>query len=229
MLYNNAPADGSLRISINGAHYDFLIEGSPQIVTVSGLEPTGLPTDVTASFSANANCMRTEPNMYIAPDCGVGQPCDIFGFTVANISDCIGQTQTYRICFDIQGIRLPETLPQDAKVVINGDEIPLNQISYFPTADRQSAMLCANALVGDGRIVDVYIQLDDRCSQFEARLYTAPNCGDPTPGEDPDDECDITLLEAIQSTCEGDGRYSQEIKVYYNDPPSTGQIAYRDQ
>jgi hypothetical protein len=46
----------------------FPITGSPQIVKLTGLNPNGMPVDVTASFSDLPDCENTEYALFMAPD-----------------------------------------------------------------------------------------------------------------------------------------------------------------
>lgn len=222
VTYENAPPTGSLRISINGTHHDFPITASPQTETITGLIPGGLPTDVTASFTDNTNCQRTEPDMFVSPDCGIAQPCDIFDIEVFEMSGCNPETNTYDICFEAIGIRLPVNRNDpDFKVIIGGRE-------YTPgftdgNGSGTGTLVCVNDVPADGREKDVFIQLTARCSKYVRRLYTAPMC-EPD-DEDDDDRCDMLSIAATQSYCDGDGTYTQRFELRYNDAPQSGQIA----
>jgi hypothetical protein len=71
ITYENAPAAGTLDVSIDGEVTSFPIGTSPQIVNVFGLPPTGVGVDVSASFSANPACQLAVVDLYEAPDCGI--------------------------------------------------------------------------------------------------------------------------------------------------------------
>ncbi|MFM1930847.1 MAG: hypothetical protein RL226_150 [Bacteroidota bacterium] len=64
VVYTNAPASGSLLV--NGQ--SFTISGSPQIVTLTNLNSSGLPVDVSASFSADPSCNLTLSALFDAPE-----------------------------------------------------------------------------------------------------------------------------------------------------------------
>ena len=71
VTYVNAPAAGTLNVSIDGVVYPFAITASPQTVNVFGLPPTGVGVDVSASFSDNPACQLAVNDLYEAPDCGL--------------------------------------------------------------------------------------------------------------------------------------------------------------
>lgn len=71
VTYENAPAGGTLDVSIDGAVTSFPISSSPQTVNVFGLPPTGVGVEVSASFSENPSCQLTVADLYDAPDCGL--------------------------------------------------------------------------------------------------------------------------------------------------------------
>jgi len=69
VTYANPPASGTLKVlasSLLNAQ-DFPITGSPQMVTLTDLPADGNPVDVTASFSADPVCLRTETALFTAP------------------------------------------------------------------------------------------------------------------------------------------------------------------
>lgn len=63
VTYTMAPATGGL--IVNGQA--FVIGASPQTVTLTGLPSNGLPTNITAYFSADTACFRTENALFNAP------------------------------------------------------------------------------------------------------------------------------------------------------------------
>jgi|GEM_PF-2142355 len=63
VTYTTAPSTGGLLV--NGQA--FPIGSSPQTVNLTGLSSNGLPTDVTASFSADTTCFRVENALFNAP------------------------------------------------------------------------------------------------------------------------------------------------------------------
>jgi hypothetical protein len=71
VTYDNAPAAGTLDITIDGAVSSFAIGTSPQTVNIFGLPPTGVDVDVTASFSEDPSCELVVNGLYEAPDCGL--------------------------------------------------------------------------------------------------------------------------------------------------------------
>jgi hypothetical protein len=72
VTYSNAPATGTL--NVNGQ--SFAIGASPQTVTMSNLVADGNPVNVTASFSADAGCTKSETALFTAPPaCSSPQAC----------------------------------------------------------------------------------------------------------------------------------------------------------
>ncbi|MDA8979954.1 T9SS type A sorting domain-containing protein [Chitinophagales bacterium] len=63
VTYSTAPTTGML--NVNGQM--FAITGSPQTVTLTGLNSDGLSVDVIALFTANAACTYSENNVFTAP------------------------------------------------------------------------------------------------------------------------------------------------------------------
>ena len=71
VTYSDQPASGNL--VVNGQ--SFAITSSPQLVTLTGLPADGNPVDVTASFSADPICPRTETALFTAPgNCSFNTP-----------------------------------------------------------------------------------------------------------------------------------------------------------
>jgi hypothetical protein len=71
VTYANAPAAGTLDVTIDGTLFSFAITSSPQTVNAFGLPPTGVDVDVTATFSADPACQLIVNALYEAPDCGL--------------------------------------------------------------------------------------------------------------------------------------------------------------
>lgn len=63
VTYSNPPGAGNL--TVNGQN--FAITASPQTVTLTGLTANGANVNVTASFSADGACTRTENALFAAP------------------------------------------------------------------------------------------------------------------------------------------------------------------
>jgi len=71
VTYENAPAAGTLDVTIDGTLFSFVITASPQTVNAFGLPPTGVDVNVTASFSDDPACQLVVNGLYEAPDCGL--------------------------------------------------------------------------------------------------------------------------------------------------------------
>ena len=70
--YTNEPTNGTLDV----LGQSFSITSSPQTVTVTNLQGDGQSVDVTAAFSADANCTLTIFDLYTAPACGCSVAID---------------------------------------------------------------------------------------------------------------------------------------------------------
>lgn len=85
VTYSTPPASGQL--TVNGQN--FAITGSPQTVTLTGLNANGNSVNVSASFTANPGCSLTQSALFTAPEsCAVVDPCA--GVTVSGSAsyDC---------------------------------------------------------------------------------------------------------------------------------------------
>ena len=85
IVYNNEPPAGSL--VVNGQ--SFPLTGSPQTVTLIGLDSDGLAVDVTATFSDNLTCPFTASSVFTAPV--ACQPMANIG-TITPTTYCAGET-----------------------------------------------------------------------------------------------------------------------------------------
>ncbi len=92
VTYENAPETGNL--VVNGV--SFPITGSPQSLSLTGLNSDGADVDVTVSFSENPDCSLTLPALFTAPEsCCVLLRLDEVNpatktVTVRNVADCEG-------------------------------------------------------------------------------------------------------------------------------------------
>jgi hypothetical protein len=71
VTFENAPATGTLDVTIDGEVFSFAIGTSPQTVNAFGLPPTGVGVNVTASFSDDPTCQLVANPLYESPDCGL--------------------------------------------------------------------------------------------------------------------------------------------------------------
>lgn len=83
VTYSTPPATGML--NVNGQM--FTITGSPQTVTLTGLNSDGAPVNVTALFTANAACTYSENAVFTAPATCLCPTISVNVTTVAN-SNC---------------------------------------------------------------------------------------------------------------------------------------------
>lgn len=70
IYYSNPPADGHLLVELNDNdnYLEFDITGSPQTITLEGLESDGEYVDVEVKFSRDRDCRRSERDVFRAPE-----------------------------------------------------------------------------------------------------------------------------------------------------------------
>ncbi len=92
VTYENAPETGSL--VVNGV--SFPITGSPQAVSLTGLNSDGISVDVEVAFSENLDCSLSAPALFTAPEscCVLLRLAEVNPeaktVTVRNVADCEG-------------------------------------------------------------------------------------------------------------------------------------------
>ena len=118
ITYENAPETGNL--VVNGV--DFPILGSPQLVSLSGLNSDALSVDVDVHFSENPDCAWSAPSLFTAPS-----PCctrlrlsavDPVAktVTVLNVSDCEGGFEGQTFKSNNVNVALTDLLPADTTI-----------------------------------------------------------------------------------------------------------------
>ena len=118
ITYENAPETGNL--VVNGV--DFPILGSPQLVSLSGLNSDALSVDVDVHFSENPDCAWSAPSLFTAPS-----PCctrlrlsavDPVAktVTVLNVSDCEGGFEGQTFKSNNVDVALTDLLPADTTI-----------------------------------------------------------------------------------------------------------------
>lgn len=70
VTYSNAPATGTLNVTLNGELFTYAITSSPQTVNAFGLPATGTGVDVVVNFSDDPSCELAIDDWFTAPDCG---------------------------------------------------------------------------------------------------------------------------------------------------------------
>ena len=118
ITYENAPETGSL--VVNGE--SFPISGSPQLISLSGLNSDAMAVDVDVHFSENPDCAWSASGLFTAP-----APCctrlrlaevnpEAKTLTVLNISDCDGGFQGQKIKSNNVEVALADLLPSDTTI-----------------------------------------------------------------------------------------------------------------
>ena len=164
VTYAAAPGSGTLDVTIDGITVNAPITGSPQTVTVSGLNADGASKDVSAAFSADGACSLNAANVFVAPvACG----CGITSITDAGtgVMDCVGATYDYEVVVAYENAPGSGTLNLSAGT---------GSASVAITGSPQTVLI--TGLTADGNAVNVSASFsaDPGCSATANALFTAP-------------------------------------------------------
>ena len=159
VTFSNPPASGNL--VVNGQ--SFAIGTSPQSVTLTGLVADGAAVNVTASFSAEPACSRTQNSLFTAPANCTPQPCSIGDLAAGTQTACNPATNTYTQVVVVTFANPPTS----GNLVVNGQ-------SFAIGTSPQSVTL--TGLVANGAAVNVTANFlaQTTCSRTENALFTAP-------------------------------------------------------
>ena len=195
--YTNAPSNGTL--DVEGQSFPFTT--SPTVVTLTNLVADGLPTSITALFSASNTCSLTVNSLYTAPTCP-NPACAITNVAFLGASTCAADG-TYMARISVAYTNEPASGLLD----VNGQTFPIG-------ASPQTVVL--SGLVGDGLPVNIaaLFSADPACSTNISALFTAPLC--PT--------CAITNIAFVSSTvCDpGLQTFSADVVVSFTNAPAGG-------
>jgi hypothetical protein len=208
VTFANAPATGNL--VVNGQN--FTIGTSPQTVTLTGLVANGAAVNVTASFSANTTCSRTENALFTAPaNCEV-QPCSISDLAAGTQTGCVPATNTYTQQVIVTFANAPAT----GNLVVNGQTFTIG------TSPQTVTLTGLNANGGAVNVTAAF-SANTSCSRTENALFTAPASCAPV--------CGISDLAAgTQTGCvPATNTYTQEVIVTFANPPATGNLVVNGQ
>ena len=163
VTYSAPPASGSL--DVNGQ--SFTIGTSPQMVTLMNLVADGNPVNVTAVFSADAGCTKTETGLFTAPAACPPPPpsCSISAISAGTQTSCVNNLYTQEV------IVTYSNAPASGTLDVNGQ-------SFAITGSPQTVTL--SGLSADGLVVDVTAAFSDDagCTKTETGVFTAPGpCG----------------------------------------------------
>ena len=118
ITYENAPETGNL--VVNGVVFPIL--GSPQLVSLSGLNSDGLAVDVDVLFSENPDCAWSAPALFTAPSSCCTRlrlsEVDPVAKTIAvlNVADCEGGFEGQNLKSDGVEVALTDLLPADTTI-----------------------------------------------------------------------------------------------------------------
>ncbi|WP_367391734.1 hypothetical protein [Lewinella sp. LCG006] len=156
VFYQNPTMGGML--VVNGQ--SFAVTGSPQTITLIGLDSDGQAVDVTAEITGGDQCTLTANALFTAPE--ACPPCMIEGATAGAQTACQFLTNTYTQEITITYSNAPAT----GFLAVNGELFPI-------TGSPQTVVLAG--LNSDGAAVDVNINFtDEDCALVLEGLFTAP-------------------------------------------------------
>ncbi|MEM6318913.1 MAG: reprolysin-like metallopeptidase [Bacteroidota bacterium] len=207
VTYADAPNQGTL--VVNGQ--SFSITGSPQTVTLTDLTANGNSVNVTANFSANTTCSRTENNLFTAPASCL-PVCAITAITAGSQTACNASTNFYT-----QEVTVTyENAPNGENLVVNGQ-------SFSATSSPQTVTLVNLVANGNNVSVTANFATSTSCSLTANNLFQAPASCTPV--------CAITNITAgAQTACNTtNNTYDQTITITYVNPPSTGNLVVNNQ
>ena len=179
---------------VNGQ--SFAITGSPQVVLLTGLLADGLSEDVSVSFSANTNCTYAQTAVFVAPVC-----CSINSVSLGSQTACDGSgNYTQQLVVDYTAA------PNTGTLLVNGQ-------SFAITSSPQVVLL--SGLLADGLTEDVNVSFsaNTNCSYAQTAAFVAPVC------------CSINSVTlGIQTACDINGDYTQELIVDFQNAPTAGTL-----
>ena len=118
ITYENAPESGNL--VVNGVAFPIL--GSPQLVSLSGLNSDALPVDFDVHFSENPECAWSAPALFTAPPacCTRLRLSEVDPVTktiaVLNVSNCDGGFEGQKFKSNNIEVALTDLLPADTTI-----------------------------------------------------------------------------------------------------------------
>ena len=201
VTYMNEPSSGTL--DVNGQ--SFVITGSPQTITLTGLIANGGTVDVIAAFSEEPGCTLTVDDMFTAPEeCTI---CEISMLEAGFQTGCDPATNTYTQEITVYY----ENEPLTGSLDVNGQFFPITGSPQLVTF---------TGLVANGLEVNATARFtaDTICNFTAPALFTSP--------EECFETCNIqAVLAGQQSNCNpSTNTYTQQIVVVYQFPPSSGTL-----
>ena len=162
---------------------------------------------VKLAIELKKRCKYTEDELYDEPDCEEeidDEPCRITAVSLEEDPEC-QENDRYGICLIIEGEDLPATPTNDLKVVINHQP---REVSSYELTDG-GLRICLDDIPNEGvRNVEVFVQLNSRCSYTIREMYHEPDC------REVDDRCYLTDIELDYGRCQNDGTYDVCFKIF---------------
>ncbi len=207
VTYTDVPNSGTLIVN----NQSFAITGSPQTVTLTDLIADNNQVNVTANFSANATCTRTENNLFQAPTSCL-PVCSITNITAGTQTACVSNTNNYTQVITVTY----ENAPESGNLVVNNQSFPI-------TTSPQIVTLTGLIANGSNVSVTANFSANIACTNTVADLFQAPASCTPV--------CAITNITAgNQTACNtSTNRYTQEVTITYVNPPNSGNLIVNNQ
>jgi hypothetical protein len=219
VTYANPPATGNLVVNTQS----FAIGTSPQTVTLVGLTANGAAVNVTASFSAEPGCSRTETALFTAPaSCSVAA-CAISDLAAGTQTPCDSITNQYTQVVIVTF----ENPPATGSLIVNGQ-------SFAIGTSPRSVTLTGLTANGDPVDVTASFSADPGCDRTEIALFTAPvacgeagalDCSDAEPSHKvlwpPNHRYRNVSIEGVVSSAKGDVEIT--IDGVTSDEPTEGR------
>jgi hypothetical protein len=210
VYYSNEPDSGNL--NVNGQL--FAISGSPQAVTLTGLNSDGGSVNLTALFDLDSACTATMDSAWTAPDSCLVIPCAIDSVVIGVQGPCAPGTNRYTQEVTVYYSNGPTT-----------GNLDLNGLTTPVTGSPQTVVL--GGLDSDGLPVDltVLFDADSACVFTQDSAWIAPeNCIPP-----PSCSIDSISIGAQTSCSSGDNTFAQVLTVYYQNAPGSGSLSVNGQ
>ncbi|BDD05010.1 hypothetical protein AUTU_24930 [Aureibacter tunicatorum] len=187
---------------------EFVIESSPQEITLSDLNSDGQAVHVDLKIDGT-DCKYFKESLFIAPEnC---EPCDIFDITITGVGECDPETGTY----DQEVFIHFDKHPAGGKLIVNEQEFEIGE---------SPQKIVLSGLNSDGNPVDLIARFseNEECVKLVESAYVAPvDCG----------ICEISQVEiGEQGICDPlTSTYSQEVYVVYEFAPNSGVLVVNEQ
>ncbi|MFK7982937.1 MAG: reprolysin-like metallopeptidase [Saprospiraceae bacterium] len=157
VTYSDAPTTGNLVVN----NQSFAITSSPQTITLTNLNSDGNMVNVTANFSTNTVCSRTENNLFQAPS-SCAPICGITNIAAGTQTACNASNNTYTQEVTVTYVNPPST----GNLVVNNQTFTISSSPQTVTLTN---------LTADGNMVNIIASFsaNSACTLTNNNLFTA--------------------------------------------------------